>query len=148
MDYIKIRFGEDFDPLGSKFEKTIEDMFRSMNPRFSLCDRTWNPQVDMYETPEELIIRAEIAGVEKEDLGVEINSKAVKIYGTRRALSRIDNSSYRLAEIQYGRFERILFLPAAIDPEMVSSAYTNGFLQIRLPKLQQERTYKIPISDG
>ena len=148
MDYIKIRFGDDFEPLGSKFEKTIEDMFQSISPLFSLSDRSWNPQMDIYETPEEIIIRAEIAGVEKEDLGVELNSKAVRIYGKRRELPQIENSTYRLAEIQYGTFERVLFLPAPIDTEIVSSAYTDGFLQLRMAKLPRDKTHHVPISEG
>ena len=148
MDYIKIRFTSDFDRLGSKFGKTIDDMFRSMSPRFNLAERVWKPQMDIYETPQEVIIRAEIAGVDKENLEVEISSRAVKIYGNRTEIPAIDNASYRLAEIQYGKFERILYLPAPIDTEIVSTSYQNGFLQIRLAKLPLDQTHKIPISDG
>ena len=147
MDYIKIKFGRDFDAVSSGFEKSIEDMFRSINPIFTLCDRAWNPQMDIYETPEEIIIRAEIAGVDKENLEVEINSRAVRIHGKRTEMSRMDNATYRLAEIQYGCFERILFLPSPIDPEIVSASYLNGFLQIRLAKLPANIVHKIPISD-
>ncbi|MDJ0830791.1 MAG: Hsp20/alpha crystallin family protein [Desulfobacterales bacterium] len=147
MDYIKIRFGDDSDPFSSRFEQTVEEMFRSLNPRFTLCERAWNPPMDICETPDDIIIRAEIAGVDKEDLGVEINRKAVRIYGHRRAMTRLENSTYRLAEIQYGQFERVLFLPAPIDTEIVSSAYSNGFLEIRLGKLKLDEVHRIPISD-
>jgi HSP20 family protein len=148
MEYIKIRFIKDFDQLGSKFEKTIEDMFRSLNPRFTLAERTWKPQMDMYETPDEIIILAEIAGVDKENLELEISSKAVKIQGKRTEKFRLENASYRLAEIQYGSFERILYLPALIDTEVVSASTNNGFLQIRLAKKPPERPHLIPIEDG
>ncbi|MFC1815920.1 Hsp20/alpha crystallin family protein [Thermodesulfobacteriota bacterium] len=147
MDYIKIRFTGDFDQLGSEFEKTFEDMFRSMSPMFKLSERTWTPQMDIYETPEEIIVRAEIAGVDKEDLEVEICSKAIRIYGHRSEISRIENATYRLAEIQYGKFERILYLPTPIDTEIVSTSCSNGFLQIRLAKLQLDKTHQIPILD-
>lgn len=148
MEYIKIKFGSDFDAASSGFEKSIEDMFRSMNPIFSMCDRAWNPQMDIYETHEEIVIRAEIAGVNKEDLEVEINSKAVRIRGKRSEMSRNENATYLLAEIQYGCFERILFMPSPIDPEIVSASYLNGFLQIRLAKLPTDVVHKIPISDA
>ena len=148
MDYIKIRFTSDFDRLSSEFEKTIDDMFRSVNPRFNLAERVWKPQMDIYETSEDVIIRAEIAGVDRENLEVEISSRAVKIYGNRTELPAIDNATYRLAEIQYGKFERILYLPAPIDTEIISTSYQNGFLQIRLAKLPLDQTHKIPISDG
>ena len=148
MDYIKIRFTNDFDQLEAKFEKSVEDMFRTINPMFTLTERSWKPQMDIYETPEEIIILAEIAGVNKEDLELEISSKAVKIFGNRSEYFRIENATYRLAEIQYGKFERILYLPSPIDTEVVSASYTNGFLQVRLAKLAPERPQKVHITEG
>ena len=150
MDYIKIRFGDDFDQLSSKIEKTFEEMFRPrpVSPMFASSECTWTPQMDIYETPEEIIVLAEIAGVDQDNLDVEINSRAIRIQGHRSPMTRIENASYLLAEIQYGRFERILYLPARIDTEVVSSSYTNGFLQIRLAKLPRDIAHKIPIEDG
>jgi len=148
MDYIKIRFGDSFSHPGSKVEKTIEDMFRSMSPVFTLSERTWKPPMDIYETHNEIIILAEIAGVGRENLEVEINSSAVRICGQREEMPRQADTSYRLAEIQYGQFERILVLPAPIDPEKVNASYSNGFLEIRMSKLQTNKTLRIPISEG
>ena len=148
MDYIKIRFGDDLNDIGSRFERTLEQMFRSMNPMFSLTERTWSPQVDIYETPDEVIIRGEIAGVKKENLEVEINSRAVRISGIRSEPGRDKRGAYRLAEIQYGNFERILYLPTQIDPEVVSSSYENGFLQIRMAKQPPANSQKIAVEKG
>ena len=147
MDYIKIRFTSDFDRLSSEFEKTVDEMFHSMSSRFNLAERIWKPQMDIYETPEEIIIRAEIAGVDKENLEVEISSRAVKIYGNRTETPGLANATYRLAEIQYGNFERILYLPTPIDTDIVSTSYQNGFLEVRLAKLPVHQIHKIPISD-
>ena len=148
MDYIKIRFSKDVDQFGSKLRETIDDMFQDINPMFCLSERYWKPQMDIYETAEEIVIRAEIAGVDKEDLEVEISSRAVRIQGDRTARHCTPDSSYRLAEIQDGRFERVIFLPVPIDPEIVSATYANGFLEIRLAKQSQERTHKVQISEG
>jgi len=147
MDYIKIRFTKDFDQLDSTFEKTVEDLFRTINPMFTIAEQKWKPQMDMYETPDEIIIMGEIAGVNKEDLELEISSKAVRVQGIRSQFPRIDNAKYRLAEIQYGKFERVLYLPSPIDTEVVSASYTNGFLQVRLAKLELDKTFKVPISE-
>ncbi len=147
MDYIKIRFSKDVDQFGSKLRETIDDMFQDINPMFCLSERYWKPQMDIYETSEEIIIRAEIAGVNKEDLEVEISSRAVKIFGSRLQPTADNNATYRLAEIQYGKFERILYLPSPIDTDVVSTSFVNGLLQIRLAKMPLDRTYKVPISD-
>lgn len=149
MDYIKIRFGSDFDPVRARIEKTIEDIFRPrpISPMFSSREHCWTPQMDIYDTPEQIIVRAELAGVDKEDLEIEINSKAIRIHGQRKELPRIPDSSYRLAEIQYGRFERIIYLPAPVDTEVVSSSYVNGFLELRLAKRPQDATFNVPITE-
>lgn len=148
MDVIKIRFAAEFEDLSSDVERTIEDMFRSLNPVFRLAERSWKPSMDMNETPEQIIILAEVAGVDKDDLEVEISSKAVRIRAMRPARNWGGDATYRLAEIQYGRFERVLFLPAPIDPEIVSAAYTNGMLEIRLAKLQLEAVRHVPVADA
>lgn len=147
MDYIKIKFGDDLDKLESRLEGSLDNMFQSLKPLFTLSERTWTPQMDIYETPEEIIIRAELAGIDKEELAVEINSKAVRIYGRRQEIPCTKGSTYRLAEIQYGKFERVLFLPVEIDTDIVNSSFSNGFLELRLVKVPLAKSYRIPISD-
>ncbi len=149
MEYIKIKFGSNFDPTGQGLGKTIQEIFRPrpVNPMFSSREHMWTPQMDIFETPEEIMIWAEISGVEKDDLDLEINSRAVKISGIRREMPRVSNGTFRLAEIQYGRFERVLYLPSPVDTEVVSSSYTNGLLKIRIAKLKLDKVHKIPISE-
>jgi len=147
MDYIKIRFGSNLEQLEANFAKTVEEMFCSLNPMFRFTEERWKPQMDIYETPDDIYILAEIAGVKKEDLEIEINSKAIRIYGSRYELPRMKNATYRLAEIQYGRFERILYLPSPIDTDKVTATYLEGFLKIQLTKLPQEKRCKIYISE-
>lgn len=148
MDYIKIRFGNDFDQIASQIEAGFEELFRPVKPMFASSECSWTPQMDIYETPEEIIVLAEVAGVVKENLAIEINSRAIRIKGRRDPLPRTEKATYRLAEIQYGRFERILYLPVPIDTEVVSSSYNDGFLQIRLVKLMRDTTHTIPIEEG
>jgi len=149
MDYIKIRFGKGTDALGSPFDQAVEGLFRPghLSPVFSSCERSWTPQMDIIETPNEIIVLAEISGVDKDNLEVEINNKAVRIFGRRTPMATEENITYRLAEIQYGQFERILFLPSPIDPEIVSSSYSNGFLRLKLAKMARSETHQIPITD-
>ncbi len=147
MDYIKIRISSDLDKLASEFDKTIEEVFQTMSPMFSLSERTWKPLMDIYETDEEIIVLVAAAGVAKEDIELEVNTRAIRISGKRIPVFTDKNTRYCLAEIQYGSFERILFLPSPIDTEIVSASYLNGFLQIRMAKLQINRTRKIQIDE-
>lgn len=145
MEYIKIRFGKDLGHMHSRLQRTMDEMFRQVNPMLVLPQQTWRPQMDMYETPEEIIIVGGISGVDKEDLEVELDHKAVKITGVRREIPPVSGMRYHLAEITYGRFERILLLPVPINPEEVQASYTNGLLKITMAKRPREQVRQIPI---
>ncbi len=135
MKHIEIRFGSHIEPHATD-EKSFEGMFQSLNPMFCLSQRIWKPQMDIFETRNEIKIHAEIAGVEKEDIVIEVSNKAVKISGNRKCCQMEPTTTYRLAEIQFGRFERVLYLPSAIDIEKTRADFTNGFLKITLGKYQ------------
>jgi HSP20 family protein len=148
MDYIKIRFVDNTDFAESEFRRTIEEMLRVSNPRFTLSRHRWRPQVDIYETREEVIIQAEIAGVRQEDIILEISPRVVKIYGTRSGGAREEEARYHLAEIPCGDFERTLQLPALIDTGTAAAVYSNGLLEIRLSKRPLDRIHKINVQHG
>jgi HSP20 family protein len=148
MDYIKIKFKNDFDQQISKSGRVLEDMFRTIHPLFSMTERTLKPQIDVFETKKEIDVLAEIAGVDPQELEVEVSRKTIKIAGVRRQDLFHRKGAFRLAEIQYGRFERAFILPALIDPDTVLATYADGMLHIRLIKIQKDRTYEVPISDG
>lgn len=144
MDFIKIRFTNHFDQTGSSASRLTEDLFRLINPLFTLSERTLKPQIDVYESLEEIIICAEIAGVDKEDLEVEICRNTLRIAGRRKQMRHGEKGTYRLVEIQYGPFERSLVLPALVDTDQVSASYVNGLLHIRLSKkFDQTKTSQI-----
>jgi HSP20 family protein len=147
MEQIKIRFGNDIETPTTE-EKSFEDMFQSVNPMFCFSKRIWRPQMDIFETRDEIIIQAEIAGVCRENMMIEISNKAVKISGVRKSSQPDPTATYRLAEIQFGRFERVLYLPNVIDMEKVYASYANGFLELKLgkqPKMNYSSEQKMPI---
>ena len=134
MKHIEIRFGDNLETHATE-EKSFEEMFQSVNPMFCFSKRVWKPQMDIFETGNDIIIQAEIAGVNKEDIVIEISNKAVKISGDKKSPHPDRNATYRLAEIQFGRFERVLYLPSVIDVEKVAATFLNGFLELKLGKL-------------
>lgn len=134
MKHIEIRFGDNIERHAAE-EKSFEEMFQSVNPIFCFSKRIWKPQMDIFETRNEIVIQAEIAGVRKENIIIEVSNKAVKISGNRENDSPDRTATYRLAEIQFGQFERVLYLPNIIDVEKVSAKFSNGFLELLLGKL-------------
>ncbi|OEU53279.1 MAG: heat-shock protein Hsp20 [Desulfobacterales bacterium C00003060] len=147
MEYIKIRFGKNLKEMHSSFQRTIDEMFRRANPMLVLPEQTWRPQMDIYETPKEIVIVGEASGVLKEDLEVELDQNAVKISGRRREIPHGPGTRYHLAEIAHGSFKRILLLPAPIDPAEVTASYSNGLLKITMAKRMRDQVYRVPIDE-
>ena len=145
MDYIKIRFVENPEGIESEFRRTVEEMLRAAQPRFTLSRQRWRPQIDIYETHEEIVILAEIAGVPMEEINLEIGPRTVKISGTREGGPREEDARYRLAELPYGLFERNITLPVPIDTETAKAGCRDGILEIRLAKRPLDRIHKISI---
>jgi HSP20 family protein len=137
MEQIEIRFGSNLEPYDTD-ERSFQEMFQSVNPMFCFSKRIWKPQMDIFETRNQIVIQAEIAGVHKQDIVIEVSSKAVKISGNRKSTRLDPAATYRLAEIQFGQFERVLYLPCMIDVEKVSAVFDNGFLQLTMGKLFSE----------
>ncbi len=148
MDYIKIRFVDNPEGADSEFRRTLDEMLRVANPRFTLSRHQWRPQMDIYETGREIVIQAEIAGIRSEEIHLEIGTRSVKISGIRESCAHGGDARYRLAEIPCGYFERTLSLPAPIDPETAAAIYRDGLLEIRLTKRPLDRIQKISIQAG
>jgi len=134
MKHIEIRFGNNIETHACE-ERSFEEMFQSVNPMFCFSKRIWKPQMDIFETRAAIVIQASIAGVRKEDIIIEVSNKAVKISGNRNSDHPDRTATYRLAEIQFGQFERVLYLPSVIDVEKVSAQFSNGFLELILEKM-------------
>ena len=145
MDYIEISFTADLGTIDADFRRTIDEMFLMINPLSTHFQQVWRPPIDVYETPDEIVILTDIAGVNREELHVEIGPRTVKISGRRRERPLMENTRYSLAEIPYGYFERSLALPAPIEMETVSAAYADGLLQIRMQKLHLNKVHRISI---
>lgn len=95
---------------------------------------SWSPAVDIYETDEALILKAELAGFSKEAVHIEIKEHALLLRGSRPRESEVDEEHYHCMEWTSGAFERSFLLPAAIDPEQVTASYNDGVFKLRLPK--------------
>jgi HSP20 family protein len=145
MDFIKIRFVDHQEGGESDLRRTLDDILRGADPRFTISRHRWRPQIDIYETADSVVIHAEIPGVPREEIHLEIAPTSVKISGVRGYGAQEGEAHYHLAEIPCGRFERTLRLPFQIDTEQASAVYRDGILEIRLAKRPPERVHKIMI---
>lgn len=101
--------------------------------------------VDIYQTPEEIVVKAFAAGVKPEDLDIDIARDMVTITGSRKEGSLAEHGDYIAKELFWGSFTRTVILPEEIDPEQAIATEKNGLVIIRLPKIDKKRRTKIKV---
>lgn len=102
--------------------------------------------IDVYQTPEEMVIKSTIAGVRSEDLDITIATDMVTIQGNRKKDDSISPEDYYYQELYWGPFSRSVILPQEVDTEGARAALKDGILTIRLPKFERGRTKKLRIN--
>jgi HSP20 family protein len=122
-------------------ERRSADPFAELYGEFSerLRGDRWQPEIDVYETEEELVVRAELAGIAGSDLRVAIDGQVLRISGIRRAPERRDLRRLHQMEIATGPFERVVQISLAFERERVSAHLADGFLTVTLPKRKAQR---------
>jgi HSP20 family protein len=110
----------------------------------------WTPAVEISETPDELVITAELPGIDADEVHVVIDGDMLTIRGEKRSVRREgdDDTQFYLVERSYGSFQRSFTLPSTVDPESIVAEFNNGVLTVHLQKVDAERTRgrEIPIS--
>ncbi|MEK7647303.1 MAG: Hsp20/alpha crystallin family protein [Patescibacteria group bacterium] len=104
--------------------------------------------VDVFQTPDEIIIQSTIAGVKPEDLDISITQDMVTIKGTRRKDFEAKEDNYYYRELYWGKFARSILISEEIDADEAEATIKNGLLTIRLPKIDKDRTHKIKIKNS
>ena len=119
--------------------KTVTDLHASFayaSLASTSSHSTWSPNTDVYETPDHLVVKMELAGIEKEDLEITLKDRLLLVRGHRRdtCRQRPHRCSFRQMEIDYGSFERRIVIPRTVDGNRVRAVFQNGFLHVELPK--------------
>lgn len=105
--------------------------------------RMRGPAVDLYEQKDEIIVKAELPGLTKDDIEVNITDKLLTIKGEKKKVDEVKEEDYYRSERAYGSFIRSVELPAEVTLEKVKAAFKNGVLEIRLPKSEQAKQKEI-----
>ncbi len=97
------------------------------------------PRVDVYETDSEIVAKAELPGVKKEDVEVTVDEGALILKGETKHDEEVKEEDYYRCERSYGAFERTVPLPAEVKAEEVKAKFADGVLEIRMPKVQETK---------
>ena len=131
-DRMKRFFGEGFDP----FKKLAEE-------NWSLA--TWSPTCDIYETDNEIVVKAELPEVKKEDVNVSIENNILTIRGERNLSEETKRENYHRLERSYGEFSRSFTLPSFVDGGKVNAEFKDGMLRVTMPKREEAKPKQIEV---
>jgi HSP20 family protein len=138
-------------PLLATRPDTITRLFDEFFTPFVNLDRQMpaggglNLQVDIYEKDNRIVVDAELPGIDKKDITVDVKGKLLTLGGERRDDEEIKEENRYRRERRYGRFERTFSMPFEIDPESVTARYENGILRLEIPKPEEQQQKQITI---
>jgi HSP20 family protein len=137
-----------WDPLqelvswSNRLNRTLND---PSSPRTEDAFGAWAPPVDIFEKDQNLVIRAEVPGVNKNDIDIRIENGVLTLRGERKQETEFnEQNAYRLERI-YGTFTRSFSLPTTVDAARISAVYKDGVLELTIPKLEAAKPKKIEI---
>ena len=105
----------------------------------------WHPVVDIYENDDNIVITAELPGVDKKDISVDVNGRILTLKGERSADNEVKEDNYYRKERSYGKFERSFTLPADVDPDKVKADFKDGILKLDIPKPEAHKPKQITV---
>ena len=105
----------------------------------------WNPAVDLYEKDDHFVIKAELPGVDKKDISIDLNDRVLTLYGERSYENEVKEENYYRKERSYGKFQRAFTLPADVDSDKIKAEFQDGLLQIEVPKPEQQKPKQVTI---
>ncbi|MGA1876276.1 MAG: Hsp20/alpha crystallin family protein [bacterium] len=130
---------KNFDIACSYMEKVFYTLFHPQKPSTLPRERGWHPFTNVYECASEILIEAELAGVDKEEIQISFKDNYLIIKGIRKERTGGTNILYHQMEVEYGPFERIIYVPFEVDEKGIQGRYEDGFLTIKLPKDNKNR---------
>lgn len=115
---------------------------------YSGSNDLWSPPVDVEETADELILTAELPGMQHEDIDVELEDGVLTIQGEKKEEKKTEGTQGLLYERRWGSFTRRFTLPRAVDAGGITASFENGILTVRVPKAEEAKGRKIEITSG
>ncbi|HEX9622380.1 MAG TPA: Hsp20/alpha crystallin family protein [Polyangiaceae bacterium] len=126
------------------FGRDWDDLFRAAAPPA----RAFNPAVDVLNTENAYVLKAELPGVNAEEVDIQVHDNVLTLRGERKFEDKSEAEGYHRVERRYGSFARSFTLPEGVDDDAIEAALENGVLTIRVPKPAARQPHKIAVSSG
>ena len=133
--------------MQERMNRMFDDAGRGWRGDEPSSTTTWSPAVDIYETENEIMVHAELPGVDRQDIALSLEKNVLTLKGERRFEKETKQENYHRIERAYGGFSRSFSIPAIVDEEKIRAEYKDGILRISLPKKEQVKAKQIQIAE-
>ncbi len=144
-----IRFspGHDLRRMQNEIDRLFHDFFPASNEK-QAEEKTsmWTPRVDLSETEDAYILKLDVPGIDKKDLTINFKDGTLTVSGERKADTREEGKNFVRIERQFGHFFRSFNIPAAVKADKIAASYTNGELEIKVPKTEEVKPISVKVS--
>jgi len=148
MALIRWEPAREINSLQSEMNRLFNTFFDTPTSGNANGLRRWVPPMDLVETDEQFVLRADLPGLSEDDVSIELEDNVLTVSGERKAEHEARKEGYYRVERAYGAFHRQLTLPEGVDPEAVEAAFDKGVLEVRIPKPEQRKPRKVAIKAG
>lgn len=136
----------DLSSIQERMNQIFEDaLARSRGREEGLRTGMWTPAVDIYENSDFVVVKAELPGVEKDRISVEVKDGILSLRGERKFEKEVKEESYHRIERSYGSFQRSFSLPVSVDQDQVTARFEDGILEVKLPKKEKAKPKQIQV---
>jgi HSP20 family protein len=129
-----------------QINRLLEDSFRGRTDESNMT--TWAPAVDIYETENELVLKADLPDIDEKNLDIRVENNMLTIRGERQFEKKVSEDNYLRVERAYGSFSRSFALPNTVNAEAIQADYRNGVLTVTMPKRAEAKPKQIKIGVG
>ena len=129
----------------SGFDQLFREAFSSRVGETEFSTRSWAPPVDIYETEDAIVLKAELPGVDAKDVEVRVEDNTLYLKGERKFEKEVKEQNYHRVERSYGSFARSFSLPNSISADQVKAEFKDGLLTLTMPKREEAKPKTIKI---
>jgi HSP20 family protein len=149
MALVRWEPARELDALQGDMNRLFDSFFgRREGAAGGYASRRWIPPMDLVETEDQLVLRADLPGVDEQDIDIEVKDGVLSIAGERKSQHEQKREGFHRVERSFGRFSRALELPKGVDPQSVSADFDKGVLEVRMPKPAERKPTRIEINSN
>ena len=140
-----MRYWQPFTEIETIREQ-LDKVFDQLATTRDNSEATWMPALELVDAGDNFVLKAQLPGIDPKDVDVQVTREAISISGKRRYENTDEKSGYVRSEFRYGKFHRVLPLPAHIQNDSVQAEYKDGILTLTLPKVTEARNKVVKIN--